>query len=80
MTPQTIHLFQQERAEDVQACIENFNLDPQTAETLRNQQQGHHLLKIGRAPEIPIEHVRSGFERGLSDTDSAMLRAMAKAA
>lgn len=78
--PQTIHLFQQDREEDVAACIENFNLDPQTAETLRNQQQGHHLLKIGRAPEIPIEHVRSGFEFGLSQTDSAMLRAMAKAA
>lgn len=78
--PQTIHLFQQEREEDVAACIENFNLDPQTAETLRNQQPGHHLLKIGRSPEIPIEHVRSGFEQRLSDTDSAMLRAMAKAA
>lgn len=78
--PQTIHLFQQEREEDVAACIENFNLDPQTAETLRNQQQGHHLLKIGRAPEIPIEHVRSRFEQRLSETDSAMLRAMAKAA
>lgn len=74
--PQTIHLFQQDREEDVTACIENFNLDPQSAQTLRNQPQGHHLLKIGNAPEIPIEHVRSDFERRLSDTDAAMLRSM----
>lgn len=77
--PQTIHLFQQDREEDVRACVQNFNLDPQSADTLRNQPQGHHLLKIGNAPEIPIEHVRSDFERRLSDTDAAMLRAMVAA-
>lgn len=71
--PQTIHLFRQEREEDVAACIANFGLDPQSADTLRNQPEGHHLLKIGTNPEIPIEHIRSTLETHLTDTDAAMI-------
>lgn len=73
--PQTVHLYRQEREEDVQACIDNFGLDPQSAETLRSQPEGHHLLKIGMRPEIPVAHVRSDFEVGITNTDNAMVGA-----
>lgn len=71
--PQTIHLYRQEREEDVQACITNFGLNGQSADTLRNMPAGRHLLKIGNAPEIAVEHVRSEWEADLTNTDNAML-------
>lgn len=70
--PQTIHLYRQEREEDVQDCITNFGLHPQSAETLRTQPQGAHLLKIGARPEIAVTHVRSAWEKRITDTDNQM--------
>lgn len=70
--PQTIHLYRQEREEDVQDCITNFGLHPQSAETLRHQPAGSHLLKIGPRPEIAVRHVRSEWEQRITDTDNQM--------
>lgn len=70
--PQTVHLYKQEREEDVQDCITNFGLDPQSADTLRNQPAGSHLLKIGSRPEIAVRHVRSDWEKRITDTDNQM--------
>lgn len=72
--PQTVHLYKQEREEDVQDCINNFGLNPQSADTLRNQLSGAHLLKIGSRPEIAVQHVRSGWEERITDTDNQMQR------
>lgn len=71
--PQTIHIYRQERDDDVEACADAFGLDPETAEMLRTLDQGSHLLKIGSRPPIHVEHVRSSFEAKLTDTDTAML-------
>lgn len=70
--PQTVHLYRQDREEDVQACIENFGLDPSSAEALRSQDAGSHLLKIGSLPEIAVQHVRSSWEAAITNTDNAM--------
>lgn len=71
--PQTVHLFRQDKATDIEEVVTMFGLDPQSADTLAKLEQGHHLMKIGGRPEIPIEHVRSELEKQLTHTDSAML-------
>lgn len=70
--PQTVHLYRQDREEDVQACVSTYGLDAQSAESLRNLGQGNHLLKIGSRPEVMVAHKRSPLEMVLTDTDSAM--------
>lgn len=70
---QTAHLFAQDRDEDVEAVARLYNLDPGSKATLRSLAPGHHLLKIGSRPEIHVQHVRSALERGLTNTDTAML-------
>lgn len=70
---QTAHLFAQDRDEDIEAVARLYNLDPGSKSTLRTLQAGHHLLKIGSRPEIHVQHIRSALERGLTNTDTAML-------
>ncbi|PPK98181.1 hypothetical protein CLV92_102334 [Kineococcus xinjiangensis] len=70
---QTVHLYRQDRAEDIDACLRMYNLDRGARQTLANLESGHHLLKIGNRREIHVEHVRSRLERGLTNTDEAMV-------
>ncbi len=70
---QTVHLYRQDRDDDVEAVIRLYGLDPGSRNTLANLADGHHLLKIGNRREIHVEHVRSRLERGLTDTDEAMV-------
>ncbi|MGL5830472.1 MAG: hypothetical protein ACRC0L_13030 [Angustibacter sp.] len=69
---QTVHLYRQDRDEDIDAVIKMYNLDPGSRSTLSNLADGHHLLKIGNRREIHVQHVRSRLERGLTNTDEAM--------
>lgn len=70
--PQTVHIYRQDRREDIEAVISMYGLDPGSAAALENLEQGHHLLKIGRRAEIHVDHVRSPLEEQLTETDSAM--------
>ena len=70
---QTVHLYRQDRADDIEATIGLYGLDPGSGGTLANLADGHHLLKIGNRREIHVEHVRSRLERGLTNTDEAMV-------
>lgn len=70
--PQTVHLYRQDREEDIQACVRTYGLEQQSQDTLRNLDQGEHLLKIGKRPEVWIQHTRSPLEIDLTYTDSAM--------
>ena len=70
--PQTVHIFQQDKAEDITACVEMYGLNPQSADTLATLKQGQHLLKIGTRREIHVRHDRSPLEVALTDTDGAM--------
>lgn len=70
---QTVHLYRQDREDDIEAVIRLYGLDPGSRGTLANLADGHHLLKIGNRREIHVEHVRSRLERGLTNTDEAMV-------
>jgi len=70
---QTVHLYKQDREEDIEACMRMYGLDEGSRGTLGNLADGHHLLKIGNRREIHVEHVRSSLERGLTNTDEAMV-------
>lgn len=70
--PQTVHLYRQDRDEDVEACVRTYGLDPQSRAALMDLDQGEHLMKIGKRPEVLLEHTRSPLEIELTNTDSAM--------
>lgn len=69
----TIHLFRQEREDDITDCVRTFGLEPSNAEVLRTLPQGHHLLKVGTAKEIHVRAPRTAAEIRLTETDEAML-------
>lgn len=69
---QTVHVFRQDREDDIDACVQLFGLQPGSKSTIANLDDGHHLLKISNRPEIHVHHVRSDLEVQLTDTDSAM--------
>jgi hypothetical protein len=68
----TVHIFRQDRHDDILAAQQYFRLHPSSAHTLENLPDGHHLLKIGNEPEIEVEHVRSPLEVRLTDSDKMM--------
>jgi hypothetical protein len=70
---QTVHLYRQDRDDDIEACMRLYGLDTGSRATLANLDNGHHLLKIGNRREIHVEHVRSRLERHLTNTDEAMI-------
>jgi hypothetical protein len=71
---QTVHVFRQTRPEAAQWCVRTFGLNPATAEEIMALPNGHHFLKGAdpKVPEFEIEHVRSGWEAAMTDTDSAL--------
>lgn len=69
---QTIHIYRQERVEDVEACMRMYDLAEGAEQTLQHLPQGEHLLKIGSRREVRVQHLRSDIEVQLTDTDSAM--------
>jgi hypothetical protein len=70
---QRIHLYRQDRAEDIDMCMTSFALEAGSREVLANLENGHHLMKIGNRREIHVEHVRSDFESRITNTDEAMI-------
>ena len=70
---QTIHMFRQDRDEDIEATARMFGLAEGSRELLGSLPQGEHLLKIGTRRELHVRHVRSRTEVDLTNTDSAML-------
>lgn len=70
---QTVHLFRQEHAEDIDQCVRTFNLEPSNADTLSELETGEHLLKIGANKEIRVYGDLTESEMSFTETDSAML-------
>lgn len=70
---QTIHIYRQDREEDVADCMTLFNLQEGSRPLLTDLHQGHHLLKISNRREIHVQHVRSAIEERLTNTDNAMM-------
>lgn len=70
--PQTVHLYRQDRMDDVEAIVSTYGLDAMSRDVLLNLPQGQHLMKIGNRPEVRVEHTRSALEIELTNTDTAM--------
>ncbi|KAE8763439.1 ATP/GTP-binding protein [Georgenia thermotolerans] len=71
---QTVHCYRQSRADDIDRVVHDFGFEPGLAATLPALGDGFHLFKRGRDPEVMVEHIRSAFETGLTNTDEAMTR------
>src|SRR5699024_7036399 len=69
---QTVHVYRQSRAADVERCVRDFNLTPDAAQVIPALDPGFHLFKRGAAPEVMVQHVRSELEERLTETDAAM--------
>lgn len=71
---QTVHCYRTSRGDDIERVVHDFGFEPGLAATLPALADGFHLFKRGRDPEVMVEHVRSAFETGLTNTDEAMTR------
>ncbi|MBT2486937.1 MULTISPECIES: ATP/GTP-binding protein [unclassified Microbacterium] len=69
---QTIHVYRQSRAEDARWCQKYFNFAPETADAIMNLDVGEQIFKYGSNPEIRLRHLRSEWERELTNTDTGM--------
>jgi hypothetical protein len=69
---QSIYMFRQDRPEDAEWAVSTFDFEPGTADVLQRLQPGHFVFKYSSAPEVHVGHVRSEWERELTDTDDAM--------
>lgn len=69
---QTVHLFRQSRAEDQKASIDAFNLESSAGSSLGNLSTGDHLYKVGSNAEVRVRHVRTPWEKDVTNTDEAM--------
>lgn len=69
---QTVHIFQQSRAEDIARCVSEFNLDRSALSHIPALEPGFQLFKRGAAPELYVQHLRSELEEALTYTDEAI--------
>lgn len=69
---QTVHIFRQSRAEDQKRSIEAFNLESAAGSSIGNLTTGDHLYKVGSNAEVRVRHVRTPWEKTVTDTDEAM--------
>lgn len=69
---QSIYMFRQDRPEDAAWAVRTFDFEPSTADVLQRLAPGHFVFKYGSQPEVEVQHVRSEWERELTDTDDAM--------
>lgn len=70
---QSVYAYRMERPQDAQFCRSTFGFDPDAVTLLENLNDGHHLFKRGRSPEAHVEHVRTEFEKTVTNTDEAMV-------
>lgn len=69
---QTVHVFRQDKKDDIDECVAYFNLEESNAAGLSNLDQGEFLLKVGTHREIGVQHVRTPAEMEFTNTDSAL--------
>jgi len=69
---QTVVVYRQSRPEDALWCQETFGLAPETARTIEMLRDGHYIFKYGSHPETHVQHIRSRWERELTNTDEGL--------
>lgn len=68
----TVVMYGQDKLDDAKRIVELFNLPTSTIETLLTLPQGTALIKVGSHKPVLVTHMRSAWERALTDTDDAM--------
>ncbi|NHA02144.1 hypothetical protein G5V59_27585 [Nocardioides sp. W3-2-3] len=68
-----VHVYRQDKTDDIRAVIEQYGFPASIAETLRDLEQGVQIMRIGSEPPRLVRHVRSSLERDLTDSDAAMV-------
>lgn len=68
---QTVHVYRQSRPEDAAWCQRTFSFAPETAQQIERLADGHHFFKYASHPETLVQHIRSPWEKTLTDTDEA---------
>jgi hypothetical protein len=69
------HFFYQGSAEDIQAIVDFFNLDPAVAKEMSQLEKGCHLLRVKNRPVELVQHIRTPEEEWLTNTDMAISHA-----
>ena len=72
---QTVHVYRQSRPEDALWCQRTFGFARETAAQIERLGDGFHFFKYGSHPETLMQHVRSPWEKTITDTDEAFLAA-----
>ena len=72
---QTVCIYRQSRPEDATWCQQTFGLAPETAETIEKLRDGHYIFKYGSHPETHVQHILSGWEAQVTNTDEALAAA-----
>jgi len=69
---QTICIYRQSRPEDATWCQHTFGLAAETADTIEKLRDGHFIFKYGSHPETHAQHILSGWEAHITNTDEAL--------
>lgn len=69
----TIHVYRQNRPEEAAWCVRTFGFEQETARIIEALDNGHYIFKVGAGnPETEVEHLRSDWEKLMTNTDSAL--------
>lgn len=68
-----VHVYRQDKTDDIFAVLEQYGFPATIAETLRDLEQGVQVMRIGGEPPRLVRHVRSTLERDITDSDAAMV-------
>jgi hypothetical protein len=74
---QTIVVYRQSRPDDALWAQRTFGFAPETARTIETLRDGHYIFKYGSQPETHVQHIRSGWEKKITDTDEGLAAAAA---
>lgn len=69
---ETVFVFGQRKTEDAEACARMLNWPPEAVDLIQHLPQGSCLLQIANQDPILVTCMRSEFERGVANTDTAM--------
>lgn len=76
-----VHIYNQDKADDAEACVKLFQLPDWVGEELMLLDPGEHFLRIGaKEPVRRVKHIRTEAEEWITDTDEAMAGLEATAA
>jgi hypothetical protein len=68
----TVYLYAQGRTADAQRCLDLYSLPPELLDDLMALPQGVSFLRVDINAPIILQHLRSDWEVGITDTDAPM--------